>query len=393
MSNTKRPAVRITRGQAALFCLFMVLGAAVGVLAAHWRILDPGHLALSGPELAGLVLVSMLVLPLVVLWHEIGHMAAGKLAGFEPMLLMVGPLRWQKRDGGWRVSASRRTAMAGGLAACIPVGSHALLRRTAAMVAGGPVASLLAGAAFVSLWAALPPLSAESSFAAVAAKTVLAVLGFGNLFAAAISLTPTRTAGFYSDGARLVRMWRGGPEMDREVALLLLTGSTLGGARPRDWDPELVRRAVGAADGTPFHVMGLQFAFSHAQDRGALDEAGAHVEALLEAQDGLPPLLRPALRLSAVYFVARHVGDAGRACALAEAGEGGLLIDQHIRHLARAAAAWARGDAAAAGAELDRAEAELPRAIDRGAAALAADRVAELRRLLSEAPEAALAPA
>lgn len=393
MTNPKPARPRITPGKVAFVLGCALVGGVVGSLAARSRLFDTGHLELSGAEGAALFALGVLLLPLLVLWHELGHMAGGRLAGFRPVLLVVGFVRWQKGDRGWRMSANRSAALAGGLAACVPQGSHDLVRRTATLIAGGPLASLVGAGAGLGAWAALPPLSGDTPFAVVAGYTALAVFGFGNLFLAAVSLTPTRTAGFYSDGARLLRMARGGPELDREIAILLLTGTTVGGIRPREWDAALVRRAVGEADGSLFHVMGLQFAFAHAHDRGDLSTAGEHVAALLAAQDAFPPILRPSLRLGVTYFVARHGGAPARARALVDESQGGLLIDAYIRHLAVAAAAWAGGDHARAAAELERAEAELPRAVDRGGAAAAADRIAELRALLRDAPVHHTAPA
>lgn len=386
MSNTKPARPRITLRNVAFFLACATVGGVIGALAARGKLIDVGHLDLSGAEGAALFALGVLLLPLLVLLHELGHVAGGRWAGFRPVLLVVGPVRWQKRDDGWHVSANRSAALAGGLAACVPQGSHDLVRRTALLIAGGPLASVAGAVVGLAAWTALPPLGADTPFVVVAGYTALAVFGFGNVFLAAVSLTPTRTSGFYSDGARLLRMARGGPELDREIAILLLSGTTVGGIRPREWDPALVRRAVGEADGSLFHVMGLQYAFAHAHDRGDVDAARAHVHAILAAQEAFPPILRSSLRLGTVYFIARHEGDAARARALVDESRGGLLLDAHIRHLAAAAAAWAGGDGTGAAAELDRAEAALPGAVDRGGAVAAADRIAELRALLRGAP-------
>jgi hypothetical protein len=92
--------------------------------------------------------------------------------------------------------------------------------------------------------------------------------------------------------------------------LFLLLGALVGGlsARWALFETEMVRKALGEADGSLFHAMGLQFAFAWAQDRGEVEATRGYVEALLDSQDTLPPLLRPAVCLSAVYFGARHRG-------------------------------------------------------------------------------------
>lgn len=391
MPAPKRASSKSPLRRAAVLVVSAVVGGVVGAFLAHTGVSAGERLALSTGETIALVALAILVLPLGVLWHELGHIFGGKAVGFRPALLVVGPIRWQEVGGRWRMSANRSTALMGGLAVCLPDDSVALVRRTGTVIAAGPAASLLGALVGVGVWAALPPLDAESSFAAAAAYTVLAAFGFANLLFAALSLIPMQAGGFYSDGARLLRMMRGGPELDREVAVLVITGATVSGVRPRDWDPDLVRRAVGEADGSLFHVSGLQLAFAHAQDRGADDEARALMHSILEAEEVMPPMLRPALRLGMVYFVAVRERDAVRARELLETSKGGLLFDVHARHVASAAVAWVSGDAATAAAELERAEAALPAAVDRGAAAVSAERVAELRGLLREAPEPALA--
>jgi hypothetical protein len=366
------------------FLLFMALGAVVGVASAHYGLFETAHLELTRGERLLVIPLLLVLFPLLILWHEIGHILGGRAVGFKPLLLIVGPFRWQKEEGRWKVSVNTRSAMAGGLAACVPTDQHDLARRTAALIAGGPLASFAGAVAGIGIWAALPDLTASSPLSLVGVYALLACFGFGNLLLGFTSIVPARTSGFYSDGARLLRIWRGGPELDREVALLVLTGMTIGGMRPRDWDPDLVRRGVGDADDSLFHVMGVQLALSHALDRGDAETSLELTEDLLRLQHVLAPLVQPALRLVASYVVARHGNDPRRARELLDRSGGGLLIDRHARHVSIAAVAWVEGNPELAARELDLAEAELPRAIDRGAAIAAADRIRDLRALLAQ---------
>jgi hypothetical protein len=392
-NEKKRKSPAEIAAAVAFFLLFAGGGAVVGWYAAHHGFLSTDHLELSRWETLGLGILGFVSLPILILWHELGHMAGGKLVGFRPVLLVVGPVRWQKHAGRWGTSANRHGALAGGLAACVPDDTHDLARRTAVLIAGGPLASLLGGVLAVLVFRALPAATPQTPLVVLAGYTLVAAFALWNFLLAAASLVPSKAGGMYSDGARLLRMLRGGPELDRELAILLLTGSSIGGVRPRDWEPDLVRRAVGPHDGSLFHAAGLQFAAAHAQDVGDPEEAHRWVEAMLEAVDAIPPLMRGAVRLAAVYHTVVMRGEVERGRELLREGEGGLLLDRHILALARAAVAGADGDAALARTELDRAEALLPRAIDRGSAMLAADRVAALRAMLATpAPTATTAP-
>jgi hypothetical protein len=171
--------------------------------------------------------------------------------------------------------------------------------------------------------------------------------------------------------------------VEREVACRALTGLTMGGARPRDWSPELVARASAGEPDTLYGVMGRICAYGHELDSGRADAARAHMEAALAAAEILPKQARPGLLLQAARFAARVDRDAARARGFLMRAEGGLMLPPHSRPLAEAAIAWAEGDRTRAAERLDAAEAALGRAIDPGSALMVADEIAGLRRELA----------
>ncbi|MGK7312515.1 MAG: hypothetical protein ACN0LA_09770 [Candidatus Longimicrobiales bacterium M2_2A_002] len=102
-----------------------------------WKIL--GGLLLGGA-------VGAVVAVLAV--HEAGHLLAGRLVGFRFLLFIVGPLRVAREGDRVQVGWNRSLSLAGWLAATGPTPDRLerLRRRTAIMVAGGPLTSLAAGA-------------------------------------------------------------------------------------------------------------------------------------------------------------------------------------------------------------------------------------------------------
>jgi hypothetical protein len=364
----------MSRGRQVLaFIVTAAFGAAVGFGAAAAGIdAQPGY-DLSRGEALGVIAALPLVYMLVIAVHEGGHVAGGLIARFRPLLCVVGPLRIERTGGGsLRVGINRSLALGGGLTVSAPVGLHDLRRRAILMVAGGPVVSLMFAVQCLAFHVALSPLLLGSTTAAARLTMALLLLvGAGSLLVGAVTLLPMRTGGFYSDGARLLRLMRTTADAEREVALLALAGLTLDGTRPRDWDPRLVQSGAAIRDDGPFEVSGRQFAYAHALDRGDIDGAREHVEAALAGIRRLPAGSRPALLLSAATFFALYDGDADRARDLLRAAGGEQLISSpHQRLLAEAAVSFAEGDTAAAERTAREAQRLAALALDRGGAAL-----------------------
>ncbi|HEU0079323.1 MAG TPA: hypothetical protein VFQ76_16835, partial [Longimicrobiaceae bacterium] len=265
----------------------------------------------------------------------------------------------------------------------VPEDTHDLRRRFLLMIAGGPGATLLTGILALALRGPLgvAAVPADAGFGRALAAVALSAFGVGSLFIAAATLVPARTGGFYSDGARILRLLRGGPDTEREVAILPLLALSRAGRRPREWDPALVALALGAADGTAFDVVGRQLAYAHALDRDDFAEARRQLDAALALEEVLPPVVRPGLLLMGAYFAAAHDGDAARARALFARAGAGLLVPPYVRLLTEAAVCLAEGDARRAADLLDRAEAQLDGTLDRGGALVDLERIRRLRAL------------
>jgi hypothetical protein len=314
-------------------------GAAVGYGAASL-----GELAGANPSLSdgqGLALLA-LILPLTllgILAHELGHLAGGRLAGFRFMLLVVGPLKLQRYGERVRLGLNRSLALSGGLAASVPTDDRDLRRRMLLMVAGGPAASLLGGALGLAAAALADGLLAGALFAFGAVSLALALA----------TLLPLRTSGFYSDGARILMLLRGGPAADRWCAAVA-TANTSMSARPREVSPALIARAAALPDGSLDDVGARLIAYMAALDGDDIVSAGGHLDYVLAHRGGYPAAVRPALLLEGAYYLARHRGDPAGARALLDQSGGGALIEPYTRHRAAAAVLLAEGRADEAGA-------------------------------------------
>ncbi|HSJ05257.1 MAG TPA: M50 family metallopeptidase [Longimicrobiales bacterium] len=352
--------------------LLALAGAIVGYLAASGG-LDP----LPGVDLTrGQTLTILASLPLVyvlcIAVHEAGHVLGGRLVDFRTLLFIVGPLRIERTADGFEAGLNRSVALAGGLAAMVPAGLHDIRRRTVVMVASGPTASLMVGAQFLVLYQVAAPALARpgAGFPAHFTAMVLAATGILSLLVGIITLIPGRSGGFYSDGARLLRLMRADDAAEREIAIISITGMSMAGTRPRDWDRRLVDHGAGIRDGGPFEVGGLQLAFAHALDSGDIDAARRNLEAALQRMGQLPGSARSSLLLAAATFFALYDGDADRARDLLRHARDGVLAAPHRRRLAEAAVRLADGDIIGARAAAREVPLLARRAVDRGGAAM-----------------------
>jgi hypothetical protein len=330
----------------------------------------------DGPSVTSLVLL-LLALPLlymiIIAAHELGHIIAGVLVEYWPLLVVVGPLRVEWTTEGPRARLNRSFALSGGIAAMAPVGLHELRRRTLVMISGGPAASLMFGVQCLAVWLATYSflMGADAGAWRRGAAGVLVFLGFGSLLLGIITLVPSRTGGLYSDGARILRLMRHSHAADEEVALMALTGLSLGGTRPRDWDPILVARCSNIRDGGAFQAAGQIFAYTHAADLGELPRARPHLEDALALVNELPAATRSSLLMHAATFYALFDGDISRAAHYYRLGmRSALLNAPHQRVLADAAIQLAGGNREAAANAAGDALRLSRRAPDRAAAAL-----------------------
>jgi hypothetical protein len=160
----------------------------------------------SGWLIPNLVMVLVFLVPSIVV-HELGHAAAARALGFDVfrIRLGIGPLRFERRLLGylWEV----RRYLCGGWTQLAAVGMHDLKRRFLLVVAAGPAANFVVGAAALT---ALATSYSENLFSGPAPLKALIyinwALAFGNLF-------PFTTAlGHPSDGKTLLLGLRGGKQ-------------------------------------------------------------------------------------------------------------------------------------------------------------------------------------
>jgi hypothetical protein len=306
------------------------------------------------PAVRGLIviLIGSLVpaIYLAIALHEAGHLLAGHLVGFHFRYVTIGPLKISRQGRRLRLSGAGRRLWFSGFAASLPTDYHDLPRRTAVMIAGGPIASLLqsvvAGAGIAAWFQHFIPFGLRSTAQLAALVPLLSVTGMAVVFL--VSILPFRTGGLMTDGAKLLLLWRGGAQAEQYCVLTILAGLALAGVRPREWPAELIARTETPPD-APDHTTSLaMMAYYHALDRGEVEAAAAHLERGLSALEKHPRLFRPAVCLAAAYFTARYRGDAAKAREYLRESKGVVLVEPYARLRTEAAILFAEQNWAAA---------------------------------------------
>lgn len=314
-----------------------------------------GHLGLYLLVLEGLQFLNILI-------HEGGHMVAGGLGGYWFYQCKVGPVLLTRGRYGFRLSLTRDD-LGRGYVISLPVdGQQAALRR-AFFIAGGPLASLalvgvnillgallwpstctglpLAGCYLQGLfiWATVNAPDAASWFACFLGWSLLvsAIALVGSL----VPLTTRR--GMQSDGLKLLRMARGGPQRERDLLLPSLLGMTRRGVRPRDWPADLVAGLLELVQRLPTDRLLLIYCYTLRLDQRRIQEAGDFLQRIVQTLKKAPTI-EVTLVLEIAFFEARHRGSTRMARAwLAKTPPITTLTNRLLRSRAEAAIALLEG--------------------------------------------------
>ncbi len=336
-----------------------------------------GHFATRGGWLVSrldpLSAIDLLALPLlafvVLLVHEVGHLAGGLSRGMRFMLLIVGPLRLRRTVSGIKLDWFVRGETLGGLAAVMPDMTRPMRGQMLSLIAGGPVASLLLTA--LALAAAAVTDGRLSAY--------LTLLGLLSIPIFVVTALPMRAGGFLSDGRQFLELLRGGRAVEQRTMLIAAYAQALSGVRPRDRDPVLLERALALRGEEPLRdISAAMLAFQVALDRRELAAAGEWVDVLAEGHDAYPAGFRQSIACDIAYFAARYRHDPAAAAGWYARAKGGV-VEKSQRALTEAAIALATGDAAAALHSVERGVRHLNDISDAGSVPLLVDELAFIR--------------
>lgn len=327
-----------------------VAGAVLGAIGAkhflEWMMPVPGSRWLKALLLPALPMGWLIAAGL----HELGHVLGGWLGGGRFMLWVAGPFMVRRTPAGIRFAWNRSVNLGGGMALCAPLDPrHVTPRRVAMMVLGGPVASLVVAFAAFALAGWMKEVLAGASALVALFQNLVISTALLSFFIFLMTSVPAIIGGFKSDGRRFFDLVRVGPRSEQEAALLLLSTAGLGGTRPADYDPNLVRTAVSLGDGSLFDLYGHLTVYYHAADRGDWAQAQTHLDRVAAGEEKMAPYMRDVLRCEYAWLLAGRVPDVSVARAWLDSA-GPLDFEPATRLRAEAAVLLAEGKREAAAA-------------------------------------------
>jgi hypothetical protein len=303
--------------------LARTLGALIGLAI----VLVPGRM-LPGDSLVVLALVPAFFF--AVLLHELGHVAAGLMAGLDFRRVLVGGLMFTREPRGYRLRFAGKGIMAGGITVMIPRGPEQIRRKYLLFVAGGPVVTLLL---FVP--AALLPWG-----------TATAALLFVNLFLAAFCLIPMKTGGFYNDAKAIGILRRESPDADRLSAVLYLLALDGQAVAPHKWPAEVVAKTLAEGGHNEFRTAARIVAHLYAQDALPPAEVAAALENALSVSHEMSASQRASYFAEAAFFqgVTNRNAELARAWLADARAVKGAVLQKGWDEEALTAIAYAEGN-------------------------------------------------
>lgn len=280
-----RQAIRLTAGE-----YFFVSSLAITLLTALPRLREWLE-SFSSSE----IFVRVLILPgaaFLTAWlvHELGHLAVACLAGFR-----ASPLSIRATRPGDRLNVC--DSLRAGVLSLEPRRMRNLRSRLAIVFMGGPCAGLLLAAVleFGFNWSEAGP--------AIQARVHL-LSAFCVLLSLASLLPDTGHWGDFSDGARIVMLLRNDEKAARLYAVLQMQQWLAEGIHPREWDPDLVQKAISNDDQSRDAVVAQWLGFLWAAERQDISSAARHLEDALSTPASCSGKLRDRLHLEAAVFQA-----------------------------------------------------------------------------------------
>ncbi len=261
-------------------------------------------------------LFSFLTLLLIVLIHELGHIAAGFAVGFHFKTIRIGPLTLVKSPKGLKITLQRLSNLDGFAAMEIPQ-LRKLRHRLTIYIAAGTLANFLSG---FCIWLFL-----TSQVSGSLRHTFRQYLGFFaalSILIGGINLIPyQRRNGMFTDGARLLSLAISKVKTRRWLCILALNRQTRSGGRLRDLKQTWIAHSCESPDQSLDALQSFWIAYLVCNDREEPEPAARNLEKCLERLGIASGGFKKMLLMEAAIFHAWFRDDEQKAKVWAQKSE------------------------------------------------------------------------
>jgi hypothetical protein len=253
--------------------------------------------------------------------HEFGHLIAGLMLRQRLAHLHLPGVRLRRLVEGWEWSAHPAWLLSVGVDLEPTQTKHFRTDRML-VAAAGPTANLLA----TVVWSALHIWSLEDPWA----REQLPLLPWFSFVqvlvewtSALYNLLPLERHGAFTDGARILQLWRNDSIGQRWLALSSFQISASSQVRPSQWDETFVEAACALQDGSPEEAVAQLSAYVCHIDAGRIDRARQHLlRALSIAAQHQESFDYAGACYEAAWFAACHDRDLAKAHYWIQRAEG-----------------------------------------------------------------------
>ncbi|GHA53487.1 hypothetical protein GCM10007389_00830 [Pontibacter akesuensis] len=250
------------------------------------------------------------ILPVAL--HELGHVAAGLLLGFRFRSYTVMIFHFYKEDERLKFKLIANNAKSFlGLALCLPpsgLNRNELTRRFAWYAFGGPAANfILGGTLLVPYFLSWSEIGKATPVTYTLATFAL-LCGVISLLLFLINIIPNKSGGFYTDGARILNVLRGGDQAFLDSAILSVMAASMGGAPPEELDEALLEEAAALPVESIFINYCHAYLYNLNLQRNQLAKARHHLRVYAAAVAQLPAMAQGSVWLELAFFEAMN-GD------------------------------------------------------------------------------------
>lgn len=339
-----------------------------------------------------MILMTALFIPaffIVIAIHEAGHALAGMMMKFDFKIYVVGPFLWSKEQNNWKFKWNKNVNMAGGLVVCVPIGTENLNKRFAIYAAGGPITSLLFSAFSYLLVIVFQTLNTANNSSLQALGFFFLMLTFLSLLIFFATIIPIHSAGFSSDGARMIKMLKGGEATKFEILLLKIIANSISGIRPKLIEMEDLVEAQTIAEKLklPFGVYIHGLLHQTTLDLGEIDQAEIHLQHYIQEIEEIPAGMRNGVWLDAAFFYAYAKADLDTAVKYWALFKPNAFVSKALIYATEAAISFLKNEDLLAVSKINDSLKEIPNMLDKGNGLALQEKMIDLNNKILNKPK------